>query len=197
LVACSADDNAKFASCGRDRAVFVWDVPTGNVIRKFEGHDHVRALAVLLMVWLERSVLTLVWTKQGVNCVRYNADSSVLFSGSYDKTVRAWDIRARNAYMPIQVLDDFKDSVTSLVVSDHEIIAGYVLSSVVLTVDSGTDCVDDTLGAGPSMVSCGRSTFGPGCCRASTLTVGRALVAVMTEMAFSRANIYPFPQNRS
>lgn len=47
LVPCSADDNAKFASCGRDRAVFVWDVPTGSVIRKFEGHDHVRALAVL------------------------------------------------------------------------------------------------------------------------------------------------------
>jgi hypothetical protein len=32
--------------------------------------------------------------------------------------------RARNTYMPIQVLDDFKDSVTSMVVTDHEIIAG-------------------------------------------------------------------------
>lgn len=79
-------------------------------------------------------------SKQGVNCVRYNADSSVLLSGSYDKTVRAWDIRARNAYMPIQVLDDFKDSVTSLVVSDHEIIAGCVIVSAILTVDSETDC---------------------------------------------------------
>ncbi|KAF4319806.1 hypothetical protein G195_004769 [Phytophthora kernoviae 00238/432] len=103
-------DNAKFASCGRDRDVFMWDVPTAKVIRKFEGH------------------------KQSVNCVRYNADSSVLLSGSYDKTIRAWDIRARNAYTPIQVLDDFKDSVTSMVVTDHEIIAGCV-DGVVRTFD--------------------------------------------------------------
>ncbi|KAJ8525268.1 hypothetical protein ON010_g15847 [Phytophthora cinnamomi] len=33
---------------------------------------------------------------------------------------------ARNAYMPIQVLDDFKDSVMSMVVTEHEIIAGCV-----------------------------------------------------------------------
>ena len=33
---------------------------------------------------------------QSVNCVCYNADSSVLLSGSYDKTIRAWDIRLRN-----------------------------------------------------------------------------------------------------
>ena len=88
--------------------------------------------------------------------MRYNADSSVLLSGSYDKTVRAWAmrsvkiraiagatlcvhptelltrvcgcalaVRARNSYMPIQVLDDFRDSVTSMVVAEHEIIAGY------------------------------------------------------------------------
>ncbi|CAI5703465.1 unnamed protein product [Peronospora effusa] len=105
-----AHDNSKFASCGRDRDVFMWDVPTAQVIRKFEGHEH------------------------SVNCVRYNADSSVLLSGSYDKTIRAWDIRARNAYMPIQVLDDFRDSVTSMVVTDHEIIAGCV-DGVVRTYD--------------------------------------------------------------
>ncbi|TMW63253.1 hypothetical protein Poli38472_002194 [Pythium oligandrum] len=105
-----AADNSKFASCGRDKAVFMWDVPTGKVIRKFEGHD------------------------QSVNCVRYNADGSVLLSGSYDKTVRCWDIRARNSYLPIQTLDEFKDSVTSLVVSDHEIVAGCV-DGVVRTFD--------------------------------------------------------------
>lgn len=30
---------------------------------------------------------------QSVNCVRYNADATVLLSGSYDKTIRAWDLR--------------------------------------------------------------------------------------------------------
>ncbi|GAB9463835.1 hypothetical protein Gpo141_00001281 [Globisporangium polare] len=105
-----AHDNSQFASCGRDKAVFLWDVPTAKVIRKFEGHEH------------------------SVNCVRYNADATVLLSGSYDKTIRAWDLRARNSYLPIQVLDDFKDSVTSMVVSDHEIIAGCV-DGVVRTFD--------------------------------------------------------------
>ncbi|CEG45285.1 mitogen-activated protein kinase [Plasmopara halstedii] len=101
-----AHDNSKFASCGRDRDIFMWDVPTAHVTRKFEGHEH------------------------SVNCVRYNADSSVLLSGSYDKTIRAWDIRARNAFTPIQVMDDFKDSVTSLVVTDYEIVAGCVDGTV-------------------------------------------------------------------
>lgn len=44
----------------------------------------------------------------------------------------AW-CRQRNAYKPIQVLDDFKDSVTSLVVSGHEIIAGCVRHSLSLS----------------------------------------------------------------
>ncbi|KAJ0408528.1 hypothetical protein P43SY_006458 [Pythium insidiosum] len=101
-----SQDNAQFASCGRDKAVFLWDVPTGKVTRKFEGHEH------------------------SINCVRFNADSSVLLSGSYDKTVRAWDVRARNSFRPIQVLDEFKDSVTSLVVTGHEIIAGCVDGTV-------------------------------------------------------------------
>lgn len=60
-----------------------------------------------------------------MNAIKYNADCSVLVSASYDSTVCIWDVRARNAYTPIQVLKEFKDSVTSIVVSDHEIIAGY------------------------------------------------------------------------
>ncbi|CAI5722248.1 unnamed protein product [Peronospora destructor] len=57
-----ARDNSKFASCGRDRDIFMWDVSTAQVVRKFEYQQ------------------TLV---------------------PMTKTIRAWDIRARNAYMPI------------------------------------------------------------------------------------------------
>ncbi|DBA03625.1 TPA: hypothetical protein N0F65_006804 [Lagenidium giganteum] len=102
-------DNAKFASCGRDKMVFLWDVPSGEVVRKFEGHSY------------------------GVNCVQFNANASVLLSGSYDKTIRLWDMRSRNN-TPIQILDEFKDSVTSIAVSDHEIVAGCV-DGIVRTFD--------------------------------------------------------------
>lgn len=31
----------RFASAGGDRQIFLWDVATGNIIRKFRGHDAV------------------------------------------------------------------------------------------------------------------------------------------------------------
>jgi len=31
--------SCRFASCGGDRQVFLWDVSTGKIIRKFRGHD--------------------------------------------------------------------------------------------------------------------------------------------------------------
>lgn len=34
----SAHDNAKFASCGGDKIVFVWDVASGVALRKLQGH---------------------------------------------------------------------------------------------------------------------------------------------------------------
>ncbi|KAG9414125.1 hypothetical protein AC1031_013334 [Aphanomyces cochlioides] len=96
------NDNAKFVSCGRDKVVFHWDVSTGKVIRKFEGHA------------------------SSVNAVEFNDDCTVLCSASYDSTVRLWDMRARNSFTPIQVLDHFRDSVTSVRVKDHEIITSCV-----------------------------------------------------------------------
>ncbi|OQR92414.1 mitogen-activated protein kinase organizer [Achlya hypogyna] len=96
------NDNAKFVSCGRDKAIFQWDVVTGKVVRKLEGHTH------------------------SINAVEYNEDCSVLASASYDSTVRLWDMRSRNSFAPIQILEHFKDSVTSVKLTTHEIIAGSV-----------------------------------------------------------------------
>ena len=70
--------------------------------------------------------VVLVLFVQKVNCVKFNQqDSSVILSGSYDATVRCWDCRSRSPD-PIQVLDDAKDSVSSLQVSQHAILTGYV-----------------------------------------------------------------------
>ena len=47
----------------------------------------------------------------------------MVVSGSVDTTVKIWDGRSRSQE-PIQTLDECKDSVTSLDVSDHEILVG-------------------------------------------------------------------------
>jgi mitogen-activated protein kinase organizer 1 len=42
----SGHDNAKFASCGGDKLVFVWDVASGTVVRRLQGHfGKINALA--------------------------------------------------------------------------------------------------------------------------------------------------------
>ncbi len=45
--------------------------------------------------------------------------------GSFDATVRLWDCRSQST-KPIQVLEDSKDSVSSLHVLGHEIVTGSV-----------------------------------------------------------------------
>ena len=73
----------------------------------------VKLIGTFLILWLQR-----------INCVQFNQpDSSVIISGSYDATVRCWDCRSRSQD-PIQVLDDAKDSISSVQVSKQEILTG-------------------------------------------------------------------------
>lgn len=54
-------DNSRFVSCGEDKAAFLWDVSTGVVVRRMQGHE------------------------QRINACCFSSDGSVLFTGSYDK----------------------------------------------------------------------------------------------------------------
>lgn len=103
-----AADNQRFVSCGGDRAVFLWDVATAQTLRRFGAnppHGH---------------------TARRVNCVAYAGDAdSLVVSGGFDTTVRLWDVRASSP-QPVQVLDDARDAVTSVVVRGAEVVAGSV-----------------------------------------------------------------------
>lgn len=148
----SVHDNSQFASCGGDRQPFVWDVATGEIIRKFKGHERVCILrrAGALSLWLVSSRVNnrerLCTAHQhhqvqprrqrrdhryGVRAPSSDGDQALALtsnrrlSGSYDKSVKVWDCRSRNA-VPIQEMLEARDSVSSIVVSDSEIIAASV-----------------------------------------------------------------------
>lgn len=57
IVTLRSPDNARFASSGGDRSVFLWEVATGNTIRRISGH------------------------MGRVNVVEFNEDASVVASG--------------------------------------------------------------------------------------------------------------------
>ncbi|KAL3688036.1 hypothetical protein R1sor_014345 [Riccia sorocarpa] len=121
-------DNAKLSSCGGDRQLFYWDVATGRIIRKFRGHD------------------------SEVNSVKFNEYGAAIVSGGYDKSVRAWDCRSQSIE-PIQKIDSFADSVTSVVLTSTEIIAGSVDGTIrTFDIRMGREVVD-TLGQSVTCIS--------------------------------------------
>ena len=88
-----AADSARIASCGGDSSAFVWDVSTGAVQRRLEGHA------------------------SRVNCVEFCAPGHALVAtGSYDQSVKLWDLRSQSR-QALQTISDFGDSVTSLAVA--------------------------------------------------------------------------------
>ena len=65
-------DNNRFASVGGDKNAYLWDVTSAKIIRKLTGHD------------------------SRINTVAYNLDESVLATGSYDGTIRLWDLKSHS-----------------------------------------------------------------------------------------------------
>lgn len=49
----------------------------------------------------------------------------MVFTGSYDATVRLWDTKSSST-KPIQVFEEARDSVMSVAVREHEVFAGGV-----------------------------------------------------------------------
>ncbi|KAF2702814.1 WD40 repeat-like protein [Pleomassaria siparia CBS 279.74] len=95
-------DNEKFVSTGGDKSVFYWDVQTAQTIRRWSGHN----------ARVNRGVFG-------------GEGDSVIVSGSFDGTVKIWDIKQNN-YKPIMTLDEARDSVTDIAIFDAEILVSSV-----------------------------------------------------------------------
>lgn len=89
-------DSCHIVSSSLDKSIIYWDVPTAQPLRRLRCHAG------------------------GVTCVRFNEDSGLAVSGGKDNLVMCWDIRTRKQE-PIQVLNDAKDCITGIIVTDFKI----------------------------------------------------------------------------
>lgn len=88
-----ASDSNRFASGGPDRSVMVWDVSSGQILRRFNAHTG------------------------RINDVRFDGarnDGSVLWAAGSDTTLRAYDLRAAGAWRPIWEVHDASDAILCL-----------------------------------------------------------------------------------
>jgi mitogen-activated protein kinase organizer 1 len=76
----------------------------------------------------------------------HHATVITLSLGSYDQSVRVWDLKSHTR-TPIQVINCFSDSVTSVVLSRDEIVTGCVDGAVrIFDVRAGRLRVDNVHG---------------------------------------------------
>lgn len=65
---------------------------------------------------------------QRVNSVCFNKEGTVFASGSYDTTVKLWDVRSHDrGGQCIQTLPEAKDSIISVILDETSIISGFSL----------------------------------------------------------------------
>ncbi len=112
-------DNSLIISCSMDKTVIVWDVSTGVPQKKLRHH----AGRIIFSQKFTEILNVFPGFSGAVNCVSFNEESTMAMSGSIDCTVCCWDLRAKSQE-PAQVLNEAKDSVTCILVTDHEIITG-------------------------------------------------------------------------
>ncbi|KFG77686.1 hypothetical protein MANI_016435 [Metarhizium anisopliae] len=122
-----AADNEKFISGGGDRSVFLWDVATAVTTRRFGGNVYGHSARI--------------------NCVSFaGGGDSLIVSGGFDTTARIWDVKS-GSVKPIQVLNDARDAITSLVVRGPEIVTGSVDGRVRSYDIRMGRCTTDVMGA--------------------------------------------------
>ncbi|TCD65183.1 hypothetical protein EIP91_003005 [Steccherinum ochraceum] len=110
-VARYAKGSAKYVlTGGQDRTIRLWNPNLGTEIKTYAAHGY--------------EVLSIRHIGK-INVVEFNDDASVVASGSFDSTVRLWDLRSQNR-QAIQTLEEARDAVQALHVGQGVVITGSV-----------------------------------------------------------------------
>lgn len=159
VIDCQANqDSSQFISCSDDRSIIVWDVESGKILRRF------RNLAPF-------------------NSVCYGNEATTALASSVDGTVRIYDLRALNAFEPIQNLTEANDSVTCCKVHNHLIfttsldksLRTYDVRNGILSIDTFHTQLNYV------SVSSSASTLLVNCLRGTSLLIDRADASILNE----------------
>jgi WD40 repeat protein len=91
-----SSDGRSLVSCGNRRTLRIWDVATGQVLKKFEGHTNVASLVDSL---------------GDANTLAWSPDGTLLATGSADNSVRLWNVITRKE---VALLEGHKAAVLSV-----------------------------------------------------------------------------------
>jgi len=134
-----SSNGAVLASGGRDKAIKLWSLPTGTLIKTLKGHtDSVEALAISpddqILVSASQDQTIKLWklpewalarTLEGhsapVQALAISPDNRILASGSTDKTIRLWRLADGTL---LKTLKGHKEAIEALAISpDGQILA--------------------------------------------------------------------------
>ncbi|KAJ8958820.1 hypothetical protein NQ318_019580 [Aromia moschata] len=120
-------DGSYCLTCGSDKKIKLWNPYRSLLLKTYGGHGNEvhDASGSCDSSQIAGPLRRLRGHAATVTCVKYNEESTVVVSGSLDNTVMCWDIKSRSQ-TPVQTLKEAKDCVSSVQVTDHEILTGSV-----------------------------------------------------------------------
>ncbi|EGG15851.1 WD40 repeat-containing protein [Cavenderia fasciculata] len=106
----AATRDSRFLLSCAEKQLYQWDVATGEIIRKFRGHP--QTINTIALGGCPPN-------SSGTDNQMQQAQDNLLATGSYDKTVKIWDMRSRSSDA-IQTMEEAQDSVTSVLFNDQD-----------------------------------------------------------------------------
>jgi len=140
-----------FATASENMEVKLWEVSTGNLIRELDGHKSEATCVAInprtdivasgdifdkVLLWLESGelILDLATHQSVVASVAFTPDGTKLVTGSYDTTIKLWDLTEFRLLRKFRLLRTFEGHTTSVtdisVSADGKLIASRSNSEV-------------------------------------------------------------------